>query len=87
MAELDYTYDGVQLDKEDDRPLIQDFLYHAEWSLPSRANEQIIPGLMLKAIKGKFLPIKNLYVDHVGIARHYIGLYGVNWRAHVRSIG
>jgi hypothetical protein len=30
MAELDYTYDGVHLDRENDRPLIQDFLDHAE---------------------------------------------------------
>jgi hypothetical protein len=48
VAKLDYTYDGVQLDREDDRPLIQNILDHAEWSVPSRAKDRIIPGLMLK---------------------------------------
>ena len=30
VEELQYTYDGVQLDGPDERPLIQDSLYHAE---------------------------------------------------------
>ena len=78
VVELDYAYDGVQLDREDDRLLIQDFLDHTEWSSSSRAKDRTILGLMLKAIKGNFLPMKNLYVDGIGIARHYIGLYGAN---------
>jgi hypothetical protein len=88
VAGLDYTYDGVQLDEADERPLIQDFLDHAQWSLPSKAKDRSVPGLMLKVTTtGRFLPMKGVYVDRVGAARYYIGLYGADWRTHVRSIG
>lgn len=52
IANLKYTYDGVQLDKINDRPLIQDFLDHAEWYLSAMMKDRFIPGLMLKAIFG-----------------------------------
>jgi hypothetical protein len=69
-------------------PLIQDFLDHAQWSLPSKAKDRSVPGLMLKVTTtGRFLPMKGVYVDRVGAARYYIGLYGADWRTHVRSIG
>lgn len=88
VADLEYTYDGVQLDRVEDMPLIQDFIDHVEWYLPSRTKDRTIPGLMLKAVSGgRFLPMKNIYVDRVGAAHHYISLYGADWRAHVRSIG
>ena len=87
VEDLGYTYDGVELDSPDDRPLIQDFLDHAEWFLHHRVRDRTIPGLMLKERDShKFLPKKDLYVDRVGAARHYTRLYGVGWRAHVRSI-
>lgn len=46
VAEFVYTYDTIQLDKKDDRPLIHDFLDYAEWSVPSRAKDRSIPRLM-----------------------------------------
>ena len=48
MEGLDYTYDGVELDSPDVRPLIQDFIDHAEWFLHHRVRDRSIPGLMLK---------------------------------------
>jgi hypothetical protein len=33
-----------------------------------------------------FLPKKGIYDDCVGAACHYIGLYGANWKDHVRFI-
>ena len=84
---LGFTYDGVELDSPDVRPLIRDFLDHAEWFLHHRVRDRSIPGMMLKERNSnKFLPKKGIYVDRVGAARHYTRLYGVGWRASVRSI-
>jgi hypothetical protein len=85
---LGYTYDGVELDAAPDRPLIQDFLDHAEWFLFSTVRDRSIPGLMLMRTHGRgYLPKSGIYVDRVGAARHYIGMYGADWRDHIRSIG
>lgn len=87
VEELGYTYDGVELDAPEDRPLIQDFLDHAEWFLPSRVRDRTIPGLMLMSTDGgRLLQRTGIYVDRVGAARHYIGLYGTAWRDYIRSI-
>ncbi len=44
-------------------------------------------GLMLgKPNRGGYLPMKGIYEDRVGGARHYIGLYGADWRDHVRCV-
>ena len=38
-------------------PLIQDFLDHAEWILPGRVRNRIVPGLILMSTyDGRFLP-------------------------------
>ena len=82
-----YTYDGAELDALEDRPLIQDFLQHAQWFLSGRVRERTIPGLMLMARHGgRFLPKTGIYVDRVGAARHYIRTYGADWRDHIRFI-
>ncbi len=39
-----------------------------------------------KRNRGGYLPMKGIYEDRVGGARHYIGLYGANWRDHVRCV-
>jgi hypothetical protein len=75
------------LDSPQDRPLIQDFLEHAQWFLFNRVKDRTIPGLMLmKPNGGGYLPKKGIYDDRVGVARHYIRLYGANWRDHVRFV-
>jgi hypothetical protein len=64
--------------------LIQEFLEHAQWYLFRKGKDRNIPGLMLmKPNGGGYLPMKGIYEDRVGAARHYIGLYGVDWRDHV----
>jgi hypothetical protein len=84
---LEFSYDGWELDSPEVRPLIQDFLEHAEWFLFSTVRDRTIPGLMLMRQNGRgYLPKKGIYDDRVGAARHYIGLYGANWRDHVRFV-
>ncbi len=84
---LEFGYDGWELDAPEVRPLIQDFLEHAQWFLFSKVRDRSIPGLMLMRPNGHgFLPKKGIYDDRVGAARHYIGLYGADWRDHVRSV-
>ncbi|CAK9188676.1 unnamed protein product [Sphagnum troendelagicum] len=83
----EFGYDSWELDSPEVRPLIQDFLEHAEWFLFNRVRDRTIPGLMLrKPNGGGYLPKKGIYDDRVGAARHYIGLYGADWRDHVSSI-
>jgi hypothetical protein len=83
----EFAYDGWELDSPEVRPLIQDFLEHAQWFLYSSVRDRSIPGLMLMRPNGRgFLPKKGIYEDRVGAARHYIGLYRADWRDHVRSI-
>jgi hypothetical protein len=82
-----FRYDGWELDSPQDRPLIQDFLEHAQWFLFCLVRDCTIPGLMLMRPHGRgFLPKKGIYDDCVGAVRHYIGLYGVDWRHHVRPV-
>ena len=79
LEELQYTYDGVQLDGPDERPLIQGFFDHAEWFLHNRVRDWSIRGLMLRVMAGGgYLPKKDIYVDRVVAARYYIHLYGVD---------
>jgi hypothetical protein len=83
----EFGYDGWELDAPEVRPLIQDFLEHAQWFLFSKVRDCSIPGLMLMKPNGHgFLPKKGIYDDRVGAVRHYIGLYGADWRDHVRSV-
>jgi hypothetical protein len=83
----EFGYDGWEMDAPEVRPLIQDFLEHAEWILFHRVKDRTIPGLMLmKPNGGGYLPMKGIYEDRVGGARHYIGLYGADWRDHVRCV-
>jgi hypothetical protein len=83
----EFVYDGWKLDSPQDRPLIHDFLEHAEWFLFSKVRDRTIPGLMLMSANGRgYLPKKGIYDDRVGAARHYISLYGVNWRDHIRFV-
>lgn len=85
--DLGFSYRGVELDAPEVRPLIQDFLDHAEWTLQSRVRDRTVPGLMLRTTyAGRFLPKTGIYTDRVGAARHYIGMYGAAWRHHIRSI-
>ncbi len=84
--ELGFSYDGVELDSPELRPLIQDFLDHAAWVLQGKGTDRTVPGLGLRDLAGKFLKKRNIYTDRVGAARHYLGLYGAEWRAHIRSI-
>jgi hypothetical protein len=90
MAEngpLEFGYDGWELDAPEVRPLIQDFLEHAEWFLFHKVKDRTIPGLMLKKPNGRgYLPMKGIYEDRVGGARHYIGLYGADWKDHVYCV-
>ncbi len=83
----EFEYDGWELDAPEVRSLIQDFLEHAQWFLFSKVRDRTIPGLMLMRPNGHgFLPKKGIYDDRVGAACHYIGLYGADWRDHVRSV-
>jgi len=82
-----FEYDGWELNSPQVRPLIQDFLEHIQWFLFSTVRDHTIPGLMLMRHNGcGYLPKKGIYDDRVGAARHYIGLYGANWRYHVRFV-
>jgi len=75
------------LDSLQVRPLIQDFLEHTQWFLFGSIKDRTIPCLMLMRPNGRgFLPKKGIYDDRVGAACHYIGLYGADWRDHVRFI-
>jgi hypothetical protein len=83
----EFGYDGWELDAPEVRPLIQDFLEHAQWFLFHRVKDRTIPGLMLrKPNGGGYLPMKGIYENRVGGAHHYIGLYGADWRDHVRCV-
>ncbi len=83
----EFGYDGWELDAPEVRPLIQDFLEHAQWYLFHRVKDRTIPGLMLMSANGHgYLPMKGIYEERVDAARHYIGLYGDDWRVHVRSV-
>jgi hypothetical protein len=63
------------LDATEVRPLIQDFLQHAQWFLFHRVKDRIIPGSMLmKPNGGGYLPMKGIYEDRVNAIRHYISL-------------
>ncbi len=42
--------------------------------------------MLMKPNGGGYLPKKGIYDDRVGVARHYIRLYGANWRDHVRFV-
>jgi hypothetical protein len=82
-----FGYDGWELDSSEVRPLIHDFLEHAQWFLFSTARDRTNPGLMLMRHNGRgYLPKKGIYDDRVGAACHYIGLYGANWKDHVRFV-
>ncbi|CAM6064127.1 unnamed protein product [Sphagnum tenellum] len=86
-GQSEFGYDGWELDSPRERPLIQDFLEHAQWFLFNKVRDRTIPGLMLRRTNGAgYLPKKGIYDDRVGAARYYIRLYGANWRDHVRSI-
>ncbi|KAH9569633.1 hypothetical protein CY35_02G000700, partial [Sphagnum magellanicum] len=68
---------GHQL--QEARDWSEDFLEHAQWFLFHRVKDRTIPGLMLmKPNGGGYLPMKGIYEDRVGAARHYISLYGVD---------
>ena len=85
--EEEFAYRGAELDEAAVRPLIQDFLDHAEWTLPGRVRDRTVPGLMLRSIvNGKFLPQRGVYSDRVSGARHFIGLHGVRWREYIRFL-
>ena len=86
--DVEFTYEGVELDHPEMSPLIQDFIDHADWSLQTRVRDRELLGLMLRSTYGsRYLPKVGIYTDCVGGAYHYIGLYGDQWREHVRSIG
>jgi hypothetical protein len=79
-----FGYDGWELDSPQDRPFIHDFIEHAQWFLFSIVKNHNILGLMLMRAEGHgYLPKKGIYDDRVGAARHYVGLYGADWRHHV----
>jgi hypothetical protein len=83
----EFEYDGWELDSPQDQPLIQDFLKHAQWYLFHKVQDRTIIGLMSMKPNGDgYLPMKGIYEDRVGVAHHYIGIYGANWRDHVRFI-
>jgi hypothetical protein len=42
--------------------------------------------MLMKPNGGGYLPMKGIFNDRVGVARHYISLYGADWRVHVRSV-
>lgn len=87
-ADLGFRYVGVEFDSPELRLVIQDFLDYTEWTLQSRVKDRTLPELMLKsAYAGRFLPKAGIYTDRLGAARHYVGLYGTQWRAQICSIG
>jgi hypothetical protein len=74
-----FVYDGWEFDSPSDRPLIHDFLEHAQWFLFSKGRDHTIPSLMLMSANGGgYLPKKGIYDDRVGATRHYISLYGAD---------
>lgn len=50
--DLGYSYRGVELDSAPVRPLVQDFLDHAEWTLPSKVRDRTLLRLMLRSMYG-----------------------------------
>jgi hypothetical protein len=48
----EFGYDGCELDALEVRPLIQDFLQHAQCFLFSKVRDRSIPGLMLMKPNG-----------------------------------
>jgi len=53
----------------------------------SKIRYRIILGLMLMSANGRgYLPKKGIYEDRVSAARHYIRLYGADWRDHIRFV-
>jgi len=42
--------------------------------------------MLRKLNGGGYLPMKGIYENRVGGAHHYIGLYGADWRDHVRCV-
>ena len=66
-GDLDYSYRGVELDSAPVRPIIQDFLDHAVWTLPGRVRDRTLLGSILRSTyDGRFLPQRGIYTDRVG---------------------
>ena len=82
-----YTYNGWEQDDEDMRPLIQDFMDNARWELHGKVKNRSLEGNMLRMTKSRqFWPRTDVYDTREEGARHFIGLFGANWREHVQSI-
>ena len=86
--ESEFKYDGWEIDAEDERPLIHDFLDYAQLFLLSTVRDMSIPGLTLMRALGRgYLPKTGIYTDRVGATHHYTRLYGVSWSEYIKSIG
>ncbi len=42
--------------------------------------------MLMSANGGGYLPKKGIYDDRVGATRHYISLYGADWKDHIRIV-
>lgn len=70
-------YAGCQHDEPQDRPLILEFLNHAQWFLHNRVKDRTVQGVMLQKTKGGgYWKKEGIYVDRIGAARHFIARYG-----------
>lgn len=65
-------------------PLIDDFLKNASWYTYGRAMTNTAEPLLLMRTQGGGYHKKiGVYTERVGAARHFVHLYGANWRDHV----
>jgi hypothetical protein len=64
----EFVYDDWELDSPQDRPVIHDFLEHAQWFLFNKVRDRTIPGLMLiDALPNSLLdPLKGLSMLNCG---------------------
>lgn len=88
MQKSEFKYDGWEMDAEVERPLIHDFLDHAQRFLFSTVRDRSIPGLtLIRALGHGYLPKTGIYTDRIGATHHYMRLYGVRLSEYIKCIG
>jgi hypothetical protein len=85
---ISFEYDGWEQDAAVMRPIIQDFITHAHWqnhSATAPQNHDPHPIYLRKTHGNFFWKQRDVYVDRVGAARHFVDLYGDRWRRFVKA--
>ena len=82
--DVNHVYDGCELDPEETRIKVVEFLSRAMWCHHPRLRDKSGEPLLLRKGDGRgFWPKQNVYDDRVGAARFFLEKFGANWKTHV----